>query len=35
MPPDMVKMPAIATVYPTVTSRAVTTPALDPNEVST
>jgi hypothetical protein len=35
MPPDMVKIPAMATVYPTTTSRALTTPALAPNEVST
>jgi hypothetical protein len=35
MPPDIVNTPAIATVYPTATSRAVATPALDPSEVST
>ena len=35
MPPDMVNTPAIATVYPTATSRAVTTQALAPDEGST
>ena len=35
MPPDMVNTPAMATVYPTATRRAVTTPALAPSEVST
>ena len=35
MPPDIVKIPAIATVYPTATSSAVTTPARAPSEVST
>ncbi len=35
IPPDIAKTPAIATVKPTVTSSAVTTPALGPSEVST
>ena len=35
MPPDMVNTPAMATVYPMATSRAVATPALGPSEVST
>ena len=35
IPPDMANTAAIATVYPTVTSRAVATPALAPSEVST
>ena len=35
MPPDMVNTAAIATVYPTATSRAVATPALAPSAVST
>ena len=34
-PPDMVNTDAMATVYPTVTSRAVATPALAPSPVST
>src|ERR1700741_2732473 len=34
-PPDMVNTAVMATVYPTVTSRAVATPALAPNAVST
>jgi len=34
-PPDMVKTDAMATVYPTATSRAVATPALGPSAVST
>ena len=35
MPPDIVNTPAIATVKPTATSSAATTPALAPSEVST
>ena len=31
IPPDMANTPAIATVYPTVTSSAVTTPACGPS----
>ncbi len=34
-PPDMVNTAAMATVYPTVTSRAVAAPALAPSAVST
>ena len=34
-PPDMVITAAMATVYPTVTSRAVAAPALAPSAVST
>ncbi len=35
MPPDIANTPAMATVKPTVKSRATTTPALGPSEVST
>ena len=34
-PPDMVNTAAMATVYPTATSRAVAAPALGPRAVST
>ena len=35
IPPDMVNTDAMATVYPTMTSKAVATPALAPSAVST
>jgi len=34
-PPDMTNTPVMATVYPAVTSKAVTTPALTPRPAST